>query len=89
MLVDEHTKNARLAQKGQRSLKTRLAIEGLNAQPAAVAIHQIIEQFVVEGLIDGAEVGLGNLKNQLSVEFPVADVIDCQKHRTAVGDIFG
>lgn len=31
---------------------------------------------------------LGNLKNQLGIEFPVANVINGQKNRAALGDIF-
>ena len=68
-------------------MEAGLAVECLNPQPAAVTIHKIIDQFVVEGLIDRAKVSLGNLKNQLGVELPVADVIDGEEHGTALGDI--
>ena len=87
MLIHKHAENAWFAQQGEGPLKAGLAVECLNPQPAAVAVHKIIDQFVVEGLIDRSEVRLGNLENQLGVEFPVANVIDGQKHRATLGDV--
>jgi hypothetical protein len=87
VLIYKNTEDARFTQQGQCALEACLAVKGLNAQAAAVAVHEIVDQFIVEGLIDRAEVRLGNLEDQLGIEFPVSDVIDGKKHGTALGDV--
>ena len=87
VLIHKHAENAWFAQQSQRALEAGLAIECLNPQPAAVTVHQIIDQFVVESLINRAKVRLGNLENQLGIKFPVADVIDGKEHGATLSDV--
>jgi hypothetical protein len=87
VLIHENAENAGFAQQSQRTLKTSFAVESLNPQPAAVAVHEIVDQFIVEGLIDRAEVRFGNLEYQLGIEFPVSNVIDGKEHGTPFGDV--
>ena len=87
VLIHQHAEDARLAKQCQRALIALLAIKSQHAEPAAVAIYEVIDKFVVQGLVDSAETRFGNLVNELGVEFPVANVVDGEKHRTALGDV--
>ena len=87
VLIDQHAEDSRLAKQSQRALKALLAVEGEDAETTAVAIHKVVDEFIVERLVDGSEPRLGSLVNNLCVEFPVANVVDGEEHRTALGDV--
>lgn len=88
VLIDQHAEDARLAEQSQRALEALLPVEGEDSETAAVAVHKVIHEFVVERLVDGSETRLGHGVDELRVEFPIANVVDGKKHRTALGDVF-
>ena len=88
VLIHQHAEDARLAKQCQSGLEAILAVEGRHAQSPAVAVHEIIDKFIVKRLIDRAKARLRHCVNQLRVEFPVADVIDREEHRTPFSDVF-
>ena len=76
ILVHKHADDSRLAQEGDRRLKSFFSVERRHAQPAAIAVHEFIHERIAKRLIDGPEPRFGNLKNKLGIQFPISDVVD-------------
>ena len=86
-MVDENADNARFAQEGDGGIEPLLAIERGHAEPATVAVYQIVDERVAKRLIHRAKPGTRHLEYELRVEFPVSDMVDCEDDRAAVGKI--
>ena len=87
VLVDEDADNPWLAEEGDRGVEPSLPIKRRHAEPSPITVHEVIDERVAEGLVDGPEPGLGHLEDQLGIQFPVADVVDREHDRAAVRDV--
>ena len=80
VLIDQDSENSSPFDQVDRSKVAPPAIEGLQAKPPPVAVDQFVEVLVALRLEDSTDRDIPYSSDQLSVKFPIADMIDRHDH---------